>query len=191
MKKLIIISYQLSVVSCLFAVASCSTKDEEERPIDMKIAKEELFKQNKIWHEEEMLDIDAFVKRHQWNVTITGSGLRYAIYKKADTSLACAKEGQIARVNYTITLLNDSICYTSNGEPDDFVIGMDNVESGLHEGVTYMRKGEKAKIILSSNLAFGLVGDMDQIPPQSTLVYDIELVDIIDKENKKVTDEKK
>jgi FKBP-type peptidyl-prolyl cis-trans isomerase len=69
---------------------------------------------------------------------------------------------------------------------------MDNVESGLHEGITYMRKGEKAKIILSSNLAYGLVGDMDKIPPQSPLVYDVELVDIIDAQTKKsIGDEKK
>ena len=183
---------KIVVISCWCLVLGCSAEQPEEKPIDMKIAKEELLKQNKVWHEDEMLDIDAFVKRHNWKVTTTGSGLKYVIYKKADTTLQGAKEGKIARVNYTITLLNDSICYTSNGEPDDFVIGMDNVESGLHEGVTYMRKGEKAKIILSSNLAFGLVGDMDQIPPQSTLVYDIELVDILDPETKKsVGDEKK
>jgi FKBP-type peptidyl-prolyl cis-trans isomerase len=185
MKKIIIIS-------CWCLVLSCSAEQPEEKPIDMKVAKEELLKQNKVWHEEEMLDIEAFVKRHNWNVITSGSGLKYVIYKKADTNFVCAKEGQIARVNYTITLLNDSVCYTSNGVPDDFLIGMDNVESGLHEGVTYMRKGEKAKIILSSNLAFGLVGDMDQIPPQSTLVYDLELVDIIDVETKKpLGDEKK
>lgn len=178
-------------LNAMVFVIGCSPEAPDEEPIDYKKAKEELMKQNKVWHEDEMLDIEAFVKRHNWNVITTGSGLKYVIYKKADTNLVCAKEGMVARVNYTITLLNDSICYTSNGEPDDFLIGMDDVESGLHEGVTYMRKGEKAKIILSSNLAFGLVGDMDQIPPQSTLVYDLELVEIIDPETKKAVGDAK
>jgi FKBP-type peptidyl-prolyl cis-trans isomerase FkpA len=183
---------ELIVVCCLLFVVGCSPQEPEEKPIDMKIAKEELMKRNKAWHEDEMMDIENFVKRHNWNVVTTGSGLKYVIYKKVDTNFVCAKEGMVARVNYTISLLNDSICYTSNGEPDDFLIGMDNVESGLHEGVTYMRKGEKAKIILSSNLAYGLVGDMEKIPPQSTLVYDLELVEIIDPETKKpVGDEKR
>ena len=180
------------IVCSLLFVVRCSVPEEKEKPINYKNAKEALLKRNKEWHEQEIRDIESFVKRHNWNVITSGSGLRYVIYKKSDSTLVCAKEGVIARVNYTISLLNDSICYSSEGAPDDFLIGMDNVESGLHEGVTYMRKGEKAKIILTSNLAFGLVGDMDKVPPQSTLVYDIELVEIIDPETKKaVGDDKK
>lgn len=168
------------VIAAMLAGCGHAEQEQEERPIDYNAMREDLIKQNKVWHNEELVDIDAFARRHQWNVTISGTGLRYVIYQKADTTLPTAKEGQIARVNYTITMLNDSLCYSSEGKPDDFLIGMDNVESGLHEGVTYMRKGEKAKIILSSNLAFGLVGDMDQVPPQTPLVYDIELVDILE-----------
>jgi len=171
-------------------IFSCTAEEEEEVLPPYREMKEGLMEQNKLWHKEEMMDIEDFVKRHKWNVITTGTGLKYVIYQKADTSLPKAMEGQIARVNYTITLLNDSICYSSEGEPDDFLIGMDDVESGLHEGVTYMRKGEKAKIILSSNLAYGLVGDLDKIPPQSPLIYDIELVDILDKETKRPIDQK-
>lgn len=176
-----------------FLLASCSRKQEEETPaVEYSEIKEDLIQQNKAWHEQEMMDIDAYVKRHGWNVTTTGSGLKYVIYKKADTLLPAAKPGNIAVINYTISLLDDSTCYSSEGDPDEFVVNMDNVESGLHEGITYMRKGEKAKIILSSNLAYGLVGDMDKIPPQSPLVYDVELVDILDAQTKKsIGDEKK
>lgn len=168
-----------------FVLVSCAQEVEEENPLEYADVKEQLMEKNKHWHNQELLDIDAYTKLHNWNVTITGTGLRYVIYKKADTSLACAKEGQIARVNYSISLLNDTLCYSSDGKPEEFLIGMDNVESGLHEGVSYMRKGEKAKIILSSNLAFGLIGDLEKVPPQSSLIYDIELVDVLDKTTKK------
>jgi len=176
-------------------VVSCSQKEEEKKdytPEEYRQMREDLRKQNEVWHNEEMADIDAYVQRHHWNVTTSGSGLKYLIYKKADTLLPRAQEGQIAVINYSISLLDDSVCYSSEGEPDEFLIGMDNVESGLHEGITYMRKGEKAKIIFASNLAFGLVGDMEKIPPQSPLIYDIELVDILDaKTQKPIGDEKK
>ena len=55
---------------------------------------------------------------------------------------------------------------------------MDNVETGLHEGIKYMKVGEKAKMILPSHLAHGLIGDSKKIPPRSTIVYDIELLDL-------------
>lgn len=169
----------------LTTVCGCGNSEPEEVTVDYSTVKKHMMEKNKVWHNEEMADIDAFIKRHNWNVVTTGTGLKYVIYKKVDTILPCIKEGQVARINYTISLLNDSICYTSEGEPDDFLVGMDDVESGLHEGITYLRKGEKAKIILSSNLAYGLAGDMDKIPPQSPLVYDIELVEIIDPNTKK------
>jgi len=161
-------------------LSSCTQEEKKEKPIDYKQVNEGMILRNKIWHEQEMMDIDAFVKRHKWNVITTGTGLKYVIYESKDTTAPKAKEGMLVKVNYSISLLNDSICYTSEGEPQEFLVGMDNVESGLHEGVTYLHIGDKAKIILSSNLAFGLIGDMDQIPPQSPLVYDIELVDVLD-----------
>lgn len=178
-------------------LSSCSDENEEGPKVNLtreqyREMKKDLIDANREWHNQEMLDIEGYVQRHQWNMVTTGSGLKYLIYKKADTLLPKAQPGQIAVIHYTISLLNDSICYSSEGSPDEFMINMDNVESGLHEGITYMRKGEKAKIVFASNLAFGLVGDMDQIPPQSPLIYDVELVDILDgKTRKPVGDEKK
>lgn len=180
----------------LFALVSCASKEENEgvqdlTPEQYREMKKDLMEANKQWHKQEMMDIEDYVQRHNWHVTTTGSGLKYVIYQKTDTVLPRAQTGQIAVINYSISLLNDSVCYSSGGEPDEFLIGMDNVESGLHEGITYLRKGEKAKLLFASNLAFGLVGDMDQVPPQSPLIYDVELVDILDgKTHKPIGDAK-
>jgi FKBP-type peptidyl-prolyl cis-trans isomerase len=58
----------------------------------------------------------------------------------------------------------------------EFLIGQSDVEAGLEEGIRLMRTGDRAKLILPSRLAFGLLGDGKKIPPGATLVYDIELV---------------
>lgn len=176
------------ISAILFVTLTGCAGEEEVKPVDYAKMKTDLQKRNKQLYKEEMLGIESFIKRRNWNMTASGTGLYYIIYKKADSTQPTIKEGQIARVNFTVYVIADSLseCYASDGEPEDFMVGMDNVESGLHEGIMYMRKGEKAKLILPSHLAFGLVGDQDMIPPLSTLLYDIELVDVIDTEQSKI-----
>ena len=84
-----------------------------------------------------------------------------------------------ATVEYCVTLLNGDTAYTSRESgPQDFLINMDNLESGLHEGIQYMKVGDRAKLILPSYLAHGLIGDSKKIPPRTSIVYDIKLVSI-------------
>ena len=59
-----------------------------------------------------------------------------------------------------------------------FVIGEGDEPSGLHEMVKLMRVGAKAKVIIPSYLAYGLVGDDNKIPPSATLFYDLYLVEV-------------
>ena len=161
---------------------SCSRK-EEAAPVkvDYHQIKEPLIKHNKVIHEEEMERIRAYMKRHHWKPVTTSTGINYMIVQKADTSLPKAKVGQVVRLNYEISVLDDTVVYSSGDEPVDFVVGYDHVESGLHEAVTYLRKGDKAWIILPSNLAFGLTGDNDMIPSGASLLYKVEMIDIIDR----------
>ena len=55
---------------------------------------------------------------------------------------------------------------------------MDNIESGLHEAITYFKKGEKGFVVLPHYLAHGLIGNMDKIPPLSPVLYKLELLDV-------------
>ena len=173
-KNLIIFSFTLFIISC----------GNEEKPKgkrDVVVPKDTMINRNKEWAIQERAVIDDYVSRKQWNVITTGTGLRYVIYQHGDTLKPTAKDGQIVTVDYKIYLLeNDSLCYASEGIPESFKVAMDNVESGLHEAMSYLRVGDKAKIILPSYLAFGLIGDMDKVPPQSPLVYDIFLLKIAD-----------
>ncbi len=137
--------------------------------------KEVLINANKAAAEEESLQIDGYVKRRKLDVITTGTGLRYQIYKKGDGEKAAI--GKRAVVAYEVSLIDGRVCYsTKETGPEEFKIGSDRVESGLVEAVCYMSVGDKAKVIIPSHLAHGLVGDFEKIPVRSTIIYDIELI---------------
>lgn len=182
----IIRNYFLIALSMILIV-SCGEKEKKSipvKPIVYKDIKEDLMDTNKEWFIQEKEEIDNFVRRRQWDVVTTGTGIRYVIYKKADTiNNPKAVPGQVAILNFEVRLLeNDSLCYESKDGSEWFLVEMDNIESGLHEAIQYLRVGDHAKIILPSYLAHGLMGDMDKIPPQSPVLYDIELVELTNKE---------
>jgi FKBP-type peptidyl-prolyl cis-trans isomerase len=178
--EIVILAMTLIFISCNEEKKSNKPKE----PVMDKEMKEDLLVSNKEWFIQEQADIDNYVSRHRWDMIKSGTGIRYAIYEKADSlNNPLAVPGQIAVVNFEVRLLeNDSLCYESHDASQWFLIEMDNVENGLHEAIQYMRKGDKAKIILPSYLAHGLTGDSDKIPPMSSVLYDIELVEITTKE---------
>ena len=162
------------LILCSFS--NCNSTEEVEKT-DQNELKQSLIELNKSQMQIESAMIDAYVKRHKWEVIESGTGLRYYIYKESETEGENAKEGQVAVVDFEISLLDGTICYSSKEiGSQEFLIGKDDVESGLHEGITFMKTGDKAKLILPSHLAHGLIGDMDKIPPRATIIYDIELL---------------
>ena len=75
--------------------------------------------------------------------------------------------------------MDGTICYiTKDAEYEHFGIEKSEKELGIHELVTYMRVGDKAKAILPSYLGHGLLGDRQNIPPQSVLYIDVELIEL-------------
>jgi FKBP-type peptidyl-prolyl cis-trans isomerase FkpA len=132
---------------------------------------------SKYWTKDESFKIDQFIQRRGWPVVKTETGVRYYVYEQGSGELALP--GQIALVNFEIRLLDAdmSLCYSSeeNGT-QEFLITMDNIETGLHEAICYLRPGDKAMIILPHYLAHGLLGDMERIPPLSPVLYNIHLL---------------
>jgi FKBP-type peptidyl-prolyl cis-trans isomerase len=108
----------------------------------------------------------------------TASGLYY-IEKVKGTGIQ-ASAGKKVKVHYTGTLLNGKKFDSSSGkEPYAFTLGKSQVIKGWDEGIAMMRKGGKATLIVPSSLAYG-ERDMGEIPPYSTLVFDVELIDVMD-----------
>jgi FKBP-type peptidyl-prolyl cis-trans isomerase len=103
------------------------------------------------------------------------SGLRYEIIKAGDG--ASPKPTETVKVHYTGTLIDGSVFDSSvqRGEPAEFPL--DQVIPGWTEGIQKMNKGGKIKLYVPPQLAYGDDG-RPGIPPGSTLIFDVELLDI-------------
>ena len=104
------------------------------------------------------------------------SGLYY-IETEVGTGLQ-PQQGDTVDVHYTGRLIDSTIFDTSTGgDPFFFTLGTGYVISGWDEGIAYMKEGGKATLIIPSVLGYGSSGS-GSIPPYSTLIFDVELVDI-------------
>jgi len=91
-----------------------------------------------------------------------------------------AKTGDTVKVHYTGTLLSGKKFDSSldRKEPFEFKLGAGEVIKGWDEGVVGMKVGGKRKLTIPSDLAYGKQGRPPTIPPNSPLVFEIELVEI-------------
>lgn len=106
----------------------------------------------------------------------TESGLRYVINKKGDGEKS-PKDGEAVTVHYTGTLLDGKVFDSSvnRGEPAQFAVGQ--VIEGWNEALKEMTKGEKRTLIIPPQLGYGVQGYPGVIPPNSFLIFDVELID--------------
>ena len=83
------------------------------------------------------------------------------------------------KVHYTGTLLNGTKFDSSRDrkEPFEFTLGKGQVIKGWDEGIAKMKVGGKATLVIPSSLGYA-ERDMGTIPPYSTLVFDVELLDV-------------
>jgi FKBP-type peptidyl-prolyl cis-trans isomerase len=112
------------------------------------------------------------------DVTTTASGLQYQILQPGDG--AVAKAGQQVTVHYT-GWLTDGTKFDSSvdrGQPFQFTLGAGQVIKGWDEGVAGMKVGEKRKLTIPSNLGYGSQGAGGVIPPNATLVFDVQLLGV-------------
>jgi FKBP-type peptidyl-prolyl cis-trans isomerase FkpA len=169
----------LCIAGMLLNISCKQGKETKENQTDSRQLRETLIRANIAAARAEDEQINDFIERNGWSeMQKTGSGLRYWIYYQGNGTEA--KEGMVAKLDYTLRLLSGDIIYSSfEGGPMQFLIGKGGVESGLEEAILLLRVGDKAKIIIPSHLGFGLTGDDHKIPPKSTLVYDVELLLII------------
>lgn len=166
-----------------FFLFSCNTQPEQKQPINPAKYKKPLIKANQDLVDIEEQDIENYISRQKWDMTETGSGLRYLIYEHGNGKRV--EEGKVVQCAYETRLLTGKTCYSSDDVgPKEFLVGRGGVESGLEEVVLLLREGDRAKIILPSHLAFGLVGDDDCIPKKAVLVYDLEVRNVLEPLNR-------
>jgi|TARA_B110000967_G_scaffold9297_1_gene9363 peptidyl-prolyl cis-trans isomerase A (cyclophilin A) len=110
---------------------------------------------------------------------ITESGLRYKINEKGGGKKAVS--GKSIKVHYKGQLLDGTVFDSSfkRDEPIEFTLGIGQVIKGWDEGLALLSVGDKARLVIPSDLAYGEVGAGGVIPANANLIFDVELVDVI------------
>lgn len=166
------------VTSLLFSCGPKEAEQNNEKYIDANELKKQLEEVQKPSIVMENDNIESYIKQHQLQMQTTGTGLRYAIVKENVKGRQLVTMDEIT-IKYKVSLLDGTPCYSSDKTgPKKIKIDMDNVESGLHQGLKLMKEGEKAIFILPSHLAHGLTGDNNLIPPKASVFYEIEVLSV-------------
>lgn len=112
------------------------------------------------------------------NVVTTPSGLKYIDLKEGEG--VTPSEGQTVVVHYTGTLENGTKFDSSRDRksPFSFKLGVGQVIKGWDEGVATMKVGGRRQLIIPPELGYGARGAGGVIPPNATLIFDVELLKI-------------
>ena len=105
------------------------------------------------------------------------SGLYY-VPVVTDASALRATAGKTVYVRYVGKYLDGRVFDSSGSAPFSFVLGRGRVIPGWDEGIALMHKGDKAKLLIPSALAYGSSG-AGSIPPNTVLYFDVELTEIL------------
>ncbi|WMI65794.1 peptidylprolyl isomerase [Aestuariibaculum sp. YM273] len=127
---------------------------------------------------EEKAAIEAELDKLAAGFEKTESGLRYQIIQKGDG--AKATKGKNVSVHYKGQLADGTVFDSSykRNQPIDFPVGMGQVISGWDEGIQLLNVGDKARFVIPSHLGYGSRGAGGVIPPNATLVFDVELMNV-------------
>jgi len=121
--------------------------------------------------------ISDYISKNNLKAEQTESGLYYIIDKPGTGGFPEA--GKKVKVHYTGTLLDGSKFDSSvdRGQPFEFPLGQGRVIKGWDEGIPKFQKGGSGKLIIPSALGYGNRSQGQKIPANSTLVFEIELID--------------
>lgn len=155
-------------------VVDVMTADEYEEEQKIKMEKENAERAKRL--QEEPSKIANYLKKNNINVQPKESGLYYMETNAGDG--ASVSKGNIVTVNYIIYNVDGKMIESSYdyGQPISFVYGNSEMIPGIEEAVSYMKVGGTARLIVPSSLGFGEIKISDDLPANSILIIDLELV---------------
>ncbi len=164
---------------CSFVSFGCQPQETTDNRLPDAARVQELLElSNKQLLVREEQAIDDFALRHGIDLKRTGSGLRYRI--EQDGEGPGAGYADYVELDYSVYLLNGDLMYSSGDEgPLAFRVGRGGAVAGIDEGVRLLNRGAKATFIIPYHLAHGMPGDGKRIPGRSTIIYRVELTNIL------------
>ncbi|XP_058056123.1 peptidyl-prolyl cis-trans isomerase FKBP2 [Anopheles bellator] len=111
----------------------------------------------------------------------SGEGkLKIGVKKRVENCSVRTKKGDLVHMHYTGTLEDGTEfdSSVSRGDPLTFTLGMGQVIKGWDQGLLNMCEGEKRKLVIPPELGYGERGAGEKIPPNSVLIFEVELVKI-------------
>jgi FKBP-type peptidyl-prolyl cis-trans isomerase len=165
------------LLTFVFFLISCGKKQEQPTPVSEAQTQEEFIKANQELVKQEAEQIEEFIFRHGFKMQKTGTGLHYEIYKEGNENKPFAND--LVTIDYKCFLIDGTLLYEADSaKPLTFVLGKAQQPRGLEEALMMMGEGGKAKLVVPSHLAYGLIGDDNKIQGAASLYYDVELLTI-------------
>jgi len=149
--------------------------DKKQAGIQAKQQAEDAMKE-----QQESVDFQKYLKDNNITTPALASGLVYIETKAGTGKMPIA--GQKVKVHYTGKLLNGTKFDSSldRNEPFEFTLGQGMVIPGWDEGIALMKEGGKATLVIPSKLGYGSRGAGGVIPPYASLVFDVELLEVVE-----------
>ncbi|MDN5215703.1 FKBP-type peptidyl-prolyl cis-trans isomerase [Fulvivirgaceae bacterium BMA12] len=163
-----------------------------QRKKQMELTRKNILENGKELIEEQGGTIDQYLAENNLEAQTTESGIRYVISEQGSGEKPVA--GDMVKVNYTGKLLDGTVFDTNDEEaakaagvhvanrpyqPFTFQLGVGQVIFGWDEGIGLLNVGSKATIFIPSPLAYGERGAGEKIKPNSILVFDVELLELM------------
>ena len=159
MKYLLILA---AVVAGICFFTSCMSSGED-------VSYEEILKKGQEY-------LEANAKRE--GVITTASGLQYEVLTEGRENGRSPKATDLVRCHYKGTLIDGKVFDSSYNSGSPLVFALNEVIRGWTEGLQYMKEGAKYRFVIPYQLGYGASG-VGPIPPYSTLIFEVELIDVL------------
>ncbi len=125
---------------------------------------------------------EAFLEKNKQRqgVKTLPSGLQYEVLEESSSG-ATPDPKDAVRVHYAGTLLDGTFVESSLAHGEAVRVNLGVALKGWQQALVRMKEGEKWRLFVPPELAYGEKGLRDKVPPQSTLIYELELVEVIDR----------
>jgi FKBP-type peptidyl-prolyl cis-trans isomerase FkpA len=169
--------HRISALVMMVLIAACDPPVQEQVLIQANPVSEKFIKANQYMQRRHQDHIAAFVERVGWEARVTPSGLWMVIHKPG-TGIDITENSTVT-YTYESMLLDGTPCYEATEmQPKTISMGRGGVESGVEQGLQYMRQGTEAILIIPPHLGHGNFGDRDRIPGNSVIIYRLKVVEV-------------